>query len=54
MVGRLLIYPIEKRNNSEGNKIMDLQDYMLVGFSVTIFIGVFILALIAAVTVVIS
>ena len=39
---------------SEGNEIMDLQDYILVGFAVLVFIGASALALIAAATVIVA
>ena len=42
------------RQVNKGNEIMDLQDYILVGFAVLVFIGTSALTLIAAVTVVIS
>ena len=42
------------RPGRKGNEIMDLQDYILVGFAVLVFIGASALALIAAVTVIIN
>ena len=42
------------RPGRKGNEIMDLQDYILVGFAVLVFIGASALALIAAATVIVA
>ena len=42
------------RQVNKGNEIMDLQDYILVGFVVLVFIGASALALIATITVIIN
>ena len=39
---------------NKGNEIMDLQDYILVGFAVLVFIGASALALIATATVIVA
>ena len=39
---------------NKGDEIMDLQDYVLVGFAVLVFIGASALALIAAATVIVA
>lgn len=42
------------RSGRKGNETMDLQDYILVGFAVLVFIGASALALIAATTVIVA
>ena len=42
------------RQVNKGNEIMDLQDYILVGFAALVFIGASALALIAAATVIVA
>ena len=42
------------RPGRKGNEIMDLQDYILVGFAVLVFVGASALALIAAATVIVA